>query len=188
MTPSKIPANTGSGPPVPGEPEYLVIGFFHRPHGVSGEILLDVLTDFQDRLQSGIQIYVGEKYLPMIITSVRGHSKGLLITLDGIDDREAVGKLRNQYVYVLAVDRPSLPEGKYYHHQLIGLSVVDKNGTSLGKLTEILETGANDVYVVRSESGKEILLPAIPSVVLDVNQAQGRMRVHLLPGLIDEME
>jgi 16S rRNA processing protein RimM len=78
---------------------------------------------------------------------------------------------------------PSLPEGKLYQHELFGFQVVDENGDSLGELVEIIETGANDVYVVRNESGKEILLPAIPAVILELDSERRLMRVHVLEGL-----
>jgi 16S rRNA processing protein RimM len=77
-----------------------------------------------------------------------------------------------------------LPEGEYYHHQLIGLNVVSDDGRDLGLLVDILETGANDVYVVRAADGNEVLLPAIPPVILEVRLADRQMRVHLLDGLI----
>ena len=96
-----------------------------------------------------------------------------------------MGRFRNQWVYVKAADVPPLPEGQYYKYELIGLDVVDDQGNALGKLNEILETGANDVYVVKNESGKEILLPAIPPVILDVDMGQRVMKVHLLDGLVD---
>jgi 16S rRNA processing protein RimM len=76
-----------------------------------------------------------------------------------------------------------LPEGKYYHHQLIGLQVMDENDNPLGELAEILVTGANDVYVVKDASGGELLLPAIPPVILDVDVGHRLMKVHLLEGL-----
>jgi 16S rRNA processing protein RimM len=76
-----------------------------------------------------------------------------------------------------------LAEGRHYNYELIGLNVLTDNGDALGRLEEILETGANDVYVVRNEFGKEILLPAIPSVILDLDMEQRSMRVHLLDGL-----
>jgi 16S rRNA processing protein RimM len=85
---------------------------------------------------------------------------------------------------VPATNRPELPEGEYYHHQLVGLNVVTDEGHELGVLADILETGANDVYVVRAADGNETLLPAIPSVVLEVKLADRQMRVHLLDGLI----
>ena len=79
--------------------------------------------------------------------------------------------------------RPSLPEGQYYQYELLGLNVVDEENHLLGILTEILETGANDVYVVTDEAGRELLLPAIPSVILDLQPESGFIRVHLLEGL-----
>jgi 16S rRNA processing protein RimM len=91
--------------------------------------------------------------------------------------------LRNQWVYVKATDVPSLPEGKMYQHELFGFAVEDESGKLLGELVEIIETGANDVYVVRNETGKDLLLPAIPSVILETDPVRRRMRVHLLEGL-----
>ena len=93
-------------------------------------------------------------------------------------------KLRNALVYVPTADRPALPAGEYYHHQLLGLRVTGEDGNDLGRLTEILSTAAHDIYVVRSESGAEILLPAIDEVILEIDLDNGLLRVHLLPGLI----
>jgi 16S rRNA processing protein RimM len=78
-----------------------------------------------------------------------------------------------------------LPEGQYYQHQLIGLKVISDEGQALGQLAEILETGANDVYVVRGGGGKDVLLPAIEDVILGIDLDKKEMRVHVLPGLID---
>ena len=97
---------------------------------------------------------------------------------------EDAGLYRNTWVYVPTADRPELPEGEYYHHQLLGLNVVTTEDRELGILADIIETGANDVYVVRDADGNEVLLPAIPPVILDVNLADRQMRVHLLDGLI----
>ncbi len=81
---------------------------------------------------------------------------------------------------------PELPDGEYYFHELFGLSVVDETGALLGEVTEIIQTGANDVYVVKDRFGREILLPAIAEVVLSVDLAKKQMKVHLLPGLVDD--
>ena len=108
----------------------------------------------------------------------------MLVKFKGIETPEDAGQFRNQWVYVKATDVPPLPEGKLYQHELFGFDVVDENDNLLGELVEILETGANDVYVVRDESGKEILLPAIPSVILELDPARRLMRVHLLEGLV----
>jgi 16S rRNA processing protein RimM len=81
-------------------------------------------------------------------------------------------------VYIMVKETPDLPTGKYYHFQLLGMTVVDENGYPLGILTEIIETGANDVYLLIDETGKEILLPAIEQVVLDVDIQNRLMRVR----------
>jgi 16S rRNA processing protein RimM len=109
-----------------------------------------------------------------------------LIAFEGILSPEMVGEFRNQFVYVKSEDRPQLPKGEYYHHQLLGLSVIDDSGGNLGVLSEILSTGANDVYVVRNEVGQEILLPVIDEVILETNLTRGEIRVHILPGLLSE--
>ena len=169
-----------------GEPVYLVVGFLRRAHGVHGEIILDLHTDFPERLRSGKKLFIGEERKPMTLSDSRPHAKGMLLKFKGIETPEEAGQLRNQWVYVKATELPKLPEGKIYQHELFGFAVVDEDGNALGELVEIIETGANDVYVVRSESGKEILLPAIPSVILEADSTQRVMRVHLLEGLVDD--
>jgi 16S rRNA processing protein RimM len=109
-----------------------------------------------------------------------------LIFFAGCQTREEAAEFRNQLVYVRTADRPQLEMGEYYHHQLLGLQVIDEEGQILGSLERILETGANDVYVVRDESGAELLLPAIESVILEIDLDHNQMLVHLLPGLLPQ--
>jgi 16S rRNA processing protein RimM len=171
-----------------GEPVYLVVGFLRRAHGLRGEIIMDLHTDFPERFQGGRKLFVGDDRRPMTLASARPHAKGMLVKFKGIETSEEAGQLRNQWVYVKSSDLPSLPEGKIYQHELLGFQVVEEDGKPLGELVEIIETGANNVYVVRNESGKEILLPAISSVILGTDPARRLMRVHLLEGLIDNRE
>lgn len=171
-----------------GESLYLAIGFLRRPHGVQGEVIMDLHTDFPDRIKSGRKVYIGEKHEAFTIGSARVHGNGLLVKIQGFDTPETSGRFRNQWVYVQSTEVPALPEGKYYKHELIGLTVMVDDGSKLGLLNEVLETGANDVYVVRKEDGKEVLLPAIPDVVLEVNMDDRVMKVHLIDGLIDDLK
>ena len=173
-----------AGSPGMGEPVFLVIGKLRRPHGIRGEIIMDVLTDFPERLKKGVLVFVGQDHRSETIRSLRPHGNSLLVAFQGYDTPETVGVMRNELVYVRADDRPPLAEGEYYHHELIGLRVVDESGDLLGILVKILDTRANDVYVVRPQAGPEILLPAIESVILDIDLEKGEIRVHLLPGLI----
>lgn len=143
---------------------------------------MDLHTDFPERMKKGRKVYVGEDHKSMTLTNVRPHQSGLLVKFDDIDTPEDAGLYRNQWVYVRTKDVP-LAEGQHYKHELLGLKVVDEQDNPLGELVEILETGANDVYVVRNDSGNELLLPNIPSVILDLDIGRGILRVHLLEGL-----
>lgn len=187
MAPRKIAKNTGSGSPSSGEPEYLVVGSLRRAHGVHGEMVMEVLTDFPERLKPRTQVFVGAQHQPLLIEGARPHGEGMLIKFEGVDTPEVAGLHRNELVYVTAADRPALPEGHYYEHQLIGFAVVeDDSGQTLGALSEIMHTGANDIYVVTTPGGREVLLPVIASVVLRLDASKREIRVHLLPGLIED--
>jgi 16S rRNA processing protein RimM len=174
-----------SGSPSAGEPEYLVVGALRRPHGLHGEMLMEVLTDFPERLASNLRVFVGESHRPCTVASRRFHNNGLLIKFEGIDTPEAAGAFRGQSVYVTVADRPALPSGQYYHHELVGCNVVDENDESIGTLSEILQTGANDVYVVKTVVGGELLVPVLASVVLLIDADRQLIRVRLPEGLSD---
>lgn len=166
-----------------GEPVYLAVGFLRRPHGVRGEIIMDLHTDFPERMSEGRRLFIGEGHEPVTVASVRTHQKGMLVRFEGIETPEDAGRFRNQWLYVNSADVPELPDDQLYQHELFGFSAVDEAGNVLGELVEIIETGANDVYVIRDESGREILLPAIPAVILELDPERRLMRVHLLEGL-----
>jgi 16S rRNA processing protein RimM len=172
-----------AGSPQSGEPEFLVIGKLRAPHGLRGELLMDVLTDFPERIKPGREVYIGDDHRPLKVRSRRPASKGLLIGFDGYDTPEAAGELRNQNVFVATSGLPALPEGEYYHHQLIGLRVVSDTGEELGRLAEILDTSANDVYIIRPAEGPDLLLPAIDPVIVNIDLEQQTITVHLLPGM-----
>jgi 16S rRNA processing protein RimM len=185
----KAPANAGkSGSPSQGEPVYLAVGLLRRPHGIHGEILMEIYTDFPERLKEGTTVFLGRKHKPASIRRIRSHNEGLLLGFEGVQTPESAGLLRNLMVYVRTSTRPALPAGQYYHHQMIGMNVMDDFGHELGRLTEIIQTGANDVYVVKSKEGTEMLLPSIKQVIMDVDVAGGKMVVHLIPGLLEREE
>lgn len=175
-----------AGSPLESEPVFLLVGKLRRPHGVRGEMVFDIYTDFPERLRPGVLVYLGEEHQPVPIRTRRSNGSSLLLSFGSINTPEQAAEYRNQFVYVRADDRPPLPEGEYYHHQLLGLAVVSEDGKILGRLVEILDSPANDVYIVQPETGPEILIPAIQSVILSVDLIQRQIRVHLLPGLLPE--
>ncbi len=174
-----------TGSPASGEPVYLSVGVLRRPHGLRGEMLMEVLTDFPQRLKPRVTLLVGPQHKSMRLASVRGHNDGLLVRFEGIENPEEAGKYRGHTVFVRAEDRPPLPEGEYYHHQVIGLRVVNEADEELGVLAEILQTGANEVYIVQRPEKSDLLLPAIEEVILHIDPQAGLVRVRLLPGLDD---
>lgn len=174
-----------AGSPTAGGPAFLAAGKVRRPHGVHGEVVVEIYTDFPETLQPKKIVYLGEKHLRLVLAGQRPHNEGLLLSFEGVTSPEDAGRFRNQTLYVAASDSPELPEGEYYFYELFDLDVLDESGERLGRLTDIVETGANDVYVVTGEDGNDLLLPAIPEVVLDVDLEAKTMRVHLLPGLVE---
>jgi 16S rRNA processing protein RimM len=145
-----------------------------------------VMTDFPERIQPGVTFYLGEEHAPVVVSNVRHHNKGLLLHFEGIDTREDVEAFRNRDVFVPAEDRPPLPEGEYYLHELIGMQVITDEGEALGVLSEMIETGATNVYVVRREGKADALLPATDEVILEIDVKKKTMRVHLLEGLLPD--
>jgi 16S rRNA processing protein RimM len=183
--PSSSPVNE-AGSSLNGEPAFLAVGKLRHAHGVHGEILMEVYTDFPERLQPGIILFVEAGAAQLTITRRRTHREGLLLTFQGYSTPEAVSQLRNQLLYVKVEDRPPLAEGEYYYHQLIGLQVVSDTGRTLGKMIDILETGAADVLVIRPDEGNEVLIPMVDEFVKHVDLAGSQITVHLIPGMLPE--
>ncbi|MCL4297637.1 MAG: 16S rRNA processing protein RimM [Anaerolineae bacterium] len=167
------------------ELRYLAIGRVIRAHGLRGEVSVVVLTDFPERFETTEWVYLGNEFeaAPYRLKSFRWHKQNVLLTLEGVTNRTQAELLKGQLVQVPLEEAVTLPDGSYYLYQLIGLKVEDTSGKFLGTIKEVLETGANDVYVVEHE-GQELLLPAIPDVVKSVDITTGIMIVHLLDGLI----
>ena len=179
---AKLDKKAGASPVTP--PAFLLVGKLHRPHGVRGEMIMSVMTDFPERLKPGTEVYLGPGHDPVTIKSIRHHNRGVLIALEGYNSREEVDPLRNIEMFVRAEDRPPLPEGESYLHEIIGLQAVTDEGETLGVVADWLETGANGVFIVRDEEGREILLPDIDEVILKIDLEAGQMVVHLLEGLL----
>ena len=165
------------------EPRYLVVGRIVAPWGVRGEVKVALETDFPERFKRLKRVYLGERMTSFVLEGSRLHKGHALLKLGGYDDRDAAEKLRGQLVQIPIEEAMPLGEGEYYVYQIVGLEVWTTEGEHLGRVSEVLFTGANDVYVVHGEKG-EILIPAIEDVVLKVDLAGGRLTVELMEGLI----
>jgi 16S rRNA processing protein RimM len=144
-----------------------------------------VLTEFPERFETTEWVYLGNEFeaIPYRLESYRWHKDNVLLTLAGVADRTQAEALRGQLVQVPLNEAVALPEGSYYLYQLIGLQVKTVEGEFLGTITSVMETGANDVYVVQNE-GRELLLPAIPDVIKTIDLPNGLMVVQVMEGLI----
>lgn len=166
------------------QPEYLVVGEILKPWGYKGEIKVKLVTDFPARLIRLKTVYVGPEVRAFHVERARLFSGFAVMKLSGLDTPESVAKLRGQAVQVAHEEAAPLRKGQYYHHQIIGLRVSTLEGEELGTVEDILETGANDVYIVKRIDGTEILLPAIQDVIQEIDLERARMVVRMLPGLI----
>ncbi len=180
----------GSGEGYTPEPSYIVVGQIRRPHGLQGELRVEIVTDYPERLEQHAYFYLASPNVPKAVQrySVEGlrlHKNMMLLKLDGCDDRNRAEELRGMLVQVPLEDAVPLEEGEYYHFQLVGVKVETETGKELGRVVEVLDTGAHDVYIVRGPRG-EVLLPAVEDVVLELDLKAEKMVVHLLPGMLGE--
>jgi len=161
--------------------EFIIIGQVVAPRGIKGKLKVEVVTDFPQRFAPRSQIYINRE--PMTIASTEWHKGKAIIKLDTIDSIEEAEKLRGQAIEIHHSQLQPLPEGQYYHFQLIGLEVWTTQEELLGTVTEILTAESNDNYVVRGAKG-EILIPAIEDVVKSVDLDKGRITIEAIEGLL----
>jgi 16S rRNA processing protein RimM len=160
-----------------------VVGVF----GIRGEIKVLPATDFPQRFAAGEQFFAGEQRRPYRILSSRPHATLYVLRLDGVDTTSDAERLRGQRLYVPETALAPLPPDRYYRHDIVGLRVEHVNGAYLGVVTDIIEGGSQDVYVVRNESAaREYLLPAVKAFIRSIDLAAGVIRVEPIPGLFDE--
>lgn len=173
-------STANAGLPEYGEPEFLSIGILRKPHGIKGEMKMEIWTDFPERLKKGIIVYIGEQRNEFLIESFFMKKGGYLVQLQGIVDPETCTSLVNKIVYVSSKNRPCLDGNQFYHHQVIGLDVFTKDNIYLGKIKEIIRTGSNEVYVIQKTGNvkDEVLIPVIPSVYMNIDLSEHKMIIQ----------
>jgi 16S rRNA processing protein RimM len=163
-------------------PEYLVLGIIVAPFGVRGEVKVLLDTDFPELVLDATHLYLGEPPVLFQVEWARMHKGMVRLKVAGCDDRNAAEFFRKQLVQIKMEEAPIPGEGEYYYHQLLDLEVWTDEGECLGQVVDIWSIGSNEVILVRGRQG-EILLPAVESVVREVDLDAGRLFVHLLEGL-----
>ncbi|MCR4616856.1 MAG: ribosome maturation factor RimM [Lachnospiraceae bacterium] len=166
--------------------DYFKIGIITSSHGVRGEMKVYPTTDDARRFKRLKEVFVETKegLKTFEVESARVSDK-VLLKLKGIDTPEEVVKYRQRGIFVDRKNAVKLSSDEYFIADLIGIKVIDENENEVGTLTDVMPTGANDVYVIEMTDGQELLLPAIKECILEVNVEEGVMRVHILDGLLD---
>ena len=161
--------------------EFITIGRILAPWGVKGKVKVKIITDFPERFDPSSTVYIHQQ--PMNIDSTEWHKGEAIIKLNTINNMEAAQRLRGQPIEIHNSQVYALPEGQYYHFQLIGLEVWTVRGELLGNITEVITAESNDNYVVNGGGG-EILIPAIEDVVKSIDLNKGRIVIEAIQGLL----
>ena len=157
---------------------YLRVGFILRPHGVHGAVKIQSLTDDNSRFKklSDALIELNGKINPIKVQKTNVQQDDIFVEIEGIDDRNAAEKLRNAYICVDREHAVKLPEGMYFVVDIIGCNVFLSDGVEVGKVQDVLETGANDVYVIKGISSTgTIMIPALKKLLVDVDIEQKKI-------------
>jgi len=172
--------------------KFLAIGFIKNVHGVHGEVRVIPLTDDPERYGSIDWVYldhgVSESVMPRLnIEYFKILISDIIMKFKGIDDRDAAMTIKGAYLKIDRENAVKLPEGSYFISDMIGLRVITIEGKYLGEVKDIISTGSNDVYKVSDESGNEILIPALKSVVNNISISEGFIEITLPKGLLEDM-
>jgi 16S rRNA processing protein RimM len=164
-------------------PRYLIVAEIVAPFGVKGEVKANIWTDFPDRLAKRTMVFLGradEEPRQYALRGIRFHKGQALLTFAGCADRNAAETMRGLLVQIPSADAPALPPGSYYLHQIIGLEAWSPDGHRLGKVVDIITAPSHHIYVISTDSGN-ILVPAIPDFVRQVDLEQCRIIVDIAP-------
>ena len=153
---------------------YVQTGKIVAPHGVRGEVRVVSMSEFDKETLEAKELYI-KGLGSMAVEHARFHKQFMLIKFKGIDDMDKAGTLRNKDICLTREQIGELPEGRYYIEDLIGLKVYDTKGAFMGEIAEVLVPGANDVYVVRKEGEKDILLPVVEHVIISTDVKNGKI-------------
>ena len=158
--------------------QYIEAGRIVNTHGVAGEVKIEVWLDSPQFLKSFKRCFIDEREVKLL--SARVHKGFLIVKLEGVEDVNAAMALKGRTVFIDRADA-RLPKGAFFLQDIIGASVVDESGSEIGKLADVMETPASNVYVVKGE--REHLIPAVPEFILSTDADNGIITVHLIEGM-----
>lgn len=167
--------------------EEFQVGAIASTHGVKGEVKVFPTTDEPEKFRNlkKVLLRTNKEESELKIQSVKFFKNMVILKFEGLDSLNEVEKYKGASLWITREQAVPLKENEYYHADLIGLDVFDEDGEALGTLTDIMVTGANDVYEVTMQDGRQVLLPAIRDCIKKVDMESNRMVVHLMAGLLD---
>ena len=167
--------------------EMFRVGVISSTHGVRGEVKVFPTTDDPQRFRRlrEVTLDTGREQLVMKIQNVKFFKNMVILKFEGYDNINDIECYKGKELWIHRSQAGNLKKDEYFIADQVGMTVTEEDGHVLGTLSDVIQTGANDVYVVKMESGKELLLPAIRQCILKVDVESGQMQVHLLPGLMD---
>ena len=166
--------------------KYFRVGVITNTHGLKGEVKVFPTTDDAERYETLKEVIINpeKENIKLEIKSVRYFKNLVIVKFKGIDDINYVEKYKGKDLFVSRENAVPLEENEYYIADLIDMDVYDENDVKIGVLYDVMQTGANDVYVINMDDGRELLLPVIEETVLDVNLDEGKIKIHILDGLL----
>lgn len=167
--------------------DLLQVGAITSTHGIRGEVKVFPTTDDVNRFKKLKEVLLdtGKEKITLEIQGVKFFKQFVILKFKGIDNINDIEKYKGKSLFVTRENAVKLKKDEYFIADMIGCSVEDEDGNYLGELKDVMLTGANDVYVVENEDGKELLFPAIKECVLNVDIEQRKITVHIMPGLLD---
>lgn len=166
--------------------QFFQVGVIASTHGIRGEVKVFPTTDDVNRFKElkCVILDTGKETLPLEVEGVKFFKQFVILKFKGIDDINEIERYKKCPLLVERKDAVPLEEGEYYIADMIGMKVETEEGQDFGVLKDVIETGANDVYVIESSAHGEVLVPAIKQCILKVDMAAHKMKIHLMPGLI----
>lgn len=165
------------------EMEKIKIGKIVNAVGLKGEVKVYNYSDSPDAYERADAVYMGDVLLA--VENVRLQKNMVILKLSGIDDRNGAEAVKGKEIFITEADLPVLPEGQFYVRDLIGMTVKEQDGVPLGKVVNVLQNTAQDIFEVERENGKQLLIPKVDEFVIRIDVQAGEIEVKLPAGLLD---
>lgn len=163
-----------------------IVGKLVKPKGIKGELKAEVITSFPEHFSQLKELFIKDvDYVQLTIESVKFRNEFIYIKFAGVNSREDAEKLRNNYLYIPEKELFPLNDDEFYYHQLVGLKIFSEKNVYIGELKEIESYSANDVFIVESETGEIILLPAVKKIIKKVDLEARKMTIEVIEGLLN---